>query len=409
MTEIGTVTAASKREAAGGGSRVLATSCAAHMLHDGFSDLLYVLLPVWQAEFALSLVQVGLLKTLYSGFMASLQMPAGLLAERIGERSLLVLGTALAGGGYLLAGWSGSFFALCCCLALGGTGSSVQHPISASLTARAFEGKRLRAALSTYNFSGDIGKVALPAATAWLIAGWQWRWATTALGGLGLLVALGVLMALHANGEGSVQRPTGAAKAEAHPRLEPAMARRGFGALAAIGVIDSATRTGFLTFLPFLLIAKGASVPTVGLALSLIFAGGATGKFVCGVIAAQVGILRTVILTEIGTAAGIVMLLPLPIEPILFMLPLIGVALNGTSSVVYGTVAELAPAESRARAFGLFYTVTIGAGAVSPTVYGLFSDALGVPLLLVVVASVVLLVLPLTMPLRAPLRRLNAS
>ena len=39
---------------------------------------------------------------------------------------------------------------------------------------------------------------------------------------------------------------------------------------------------GFLTFLPFLLRAKGADLPLVGVALTLIFAGGAAGKLVCG-------------------------------------------------------------------------------------------------------------------------------
>ena len=44
---------------------VLAVACGAHFIHDGFSDLLYVLLPVWASEFGLSFAQVGLLKTLY--------------------------------------------------------------------------------------------------------------------------------------------------------------------------------------------------------------------------------------------------------------------------------------------------------------------------------------------------------
>ena len=35
---------------------------------------------------------------------------------------------------------------------------------------------------------------------------------------------------------------------------------RGFTALSAVHVIDNSTRTAFLTFLPFLLIAKGSSV-----------------------------------------------------------------------------------------------------------------------------------------------------
>jgi len=67
--------------------RTLAACCGAHVLHDGFSDTLYVLFPVWQAAFGLSFAQVGLLKTLYSGSMAALQVPASLLAERVGERA----------------------------------------------------------------------------------------------------------------------------------------------------------------------------------------------------------------------------------------------------------------------------------------------------------------------------------
>jgi len=45
---------------------------------------------------------------------------------------------------------------------------------------------------------------------------------------------------------------------------------------------------------------------------------------------------------------------------------------------------ELVPAERRARAFGIFYTCTIGAGAVSPSIYGLLSDIAGLPVALVV-------------------------
>src|SRR5258708_6667462 len=116
--------------------RMLGTCLGAHILHDGFSDLLYVLLPVWQAEFGLALSQIGFLKTVYSGAMAGLQVPAGLMAERIGERSLLAVGTAAAAIGYLLIGWSGGFLALIACLALGGLGASVQHPLGSSLTAR---------------------------------------------------------------------------------------------------------------------------------------------------------------------------------------------------------------------------------------------------------------------------------
>ena len=72
------------------------------------------------------------------------------------------------------------------------------------------------------------------------------------------------------------------------------------------------------------------------------------------------------------TALGLLALLPLPLDLGLILLPAIGVALNGTSSVLYGTVPELVPAQRRERAFGVFYTGAIGSGALSPVLYGLF-------------------------------------
>lgn len=386
--------------------RTLGVCCGAHVLHDGYADLIYVLLPVWQAEFSLTLVAVGFLRSLYSASMALLQMPSSFLAERIGERAVLALGTMLVGAAYLLAGWTGSVVALALCLVIGGSGASVQHPLGSTLTARAFEGRSLRAALSTYNFAGDIGKVLLPAAGAAMIAAWQWRWTTSLLGLAGIGGGLVIFAILHPPPATRATPPASAGEEAVPvpvPALPAALARRGFRALAAVGIVDSATRTGFLTLLPFLLAAKDADVAAIGAAVSLVFVGGATGKFVCGVVASRVGVLRTVILTECATAAGILLLLPLPLASSFLLLPFIGVALNGTSSVLYGTVAELAPAQRRARAFGFFYTATIGAGALSPTLYGRVSDLVGVATSLALVAAMVLLVLPLTILLRAPL------
>src|SRR5438045_7911544 len=86
--------------------RTMAVACGAHILHDGYTDLLYVLLPVWQAEFGLGYAEIGLLRALYAGAMAGFQVPAGFIAERIGGPLLLGIGTALAGVGYLVAGAS---------------------------------------------------------------------------------------------------------------------------------------------------------------------------------------------------------------------------------------------------------------------------------------------------------------
>src|SRR3954470_19797898 len=173
--------------------RTMAVTCGAHVLHDGYTDLLYVLLPLWQAEFGLGYAEVGLMRALYVGALAGFQMPAGILAERFGGQLILGLGTALAGIGYLVAGASASFAMLVFALVIGGLGSGVQHPIGAHLVAQAFIGARSRTALATYNFSGDLGKMAFPAATAWLLTLMPWRAAVTVIGIVGLCAAGAIL------------------------------------------------------------------------------------------------------------------------------------------------------------------------------------------------------------------------
>jgi MFS family permease len=379
---------------------VLAVTCGAHFIHDGFSDILYVLLPVWAGEFGLSLAQVGLLKTLYTGGMATFQVPAGILAERRGEARLLAAGTAVTALGFLIAGLTGGFVALLVCLAAAGLGSGCQHPLSSSLVAKAYETGPRRTALGTYNFSGDLGKVAAPALVALALPWLGWRGAVQIYAAVGLVGAAAILVLLGRLDAG--RRPAAAAAGTAPERGAGSGIRdvRAFTAISAIHVIDNSTRTGFLTFLPFLLIAKGATVRSVGLALMLVFIGGAVGKFACGALADRVGVIRTVVVTELVTGVGILLLLTLPLAACLLALPVLGIALNGTSSVLYGSVADLVSSDRRARSYAIFYTLGIGASALSPFVYGLLGDWGGVPLTLTVVGIVVLFTLPFTLPLR---------
>jgi FSR family fosmidomycin resistance protein-like MFS transporter len=379
--------------------RALGVACGAHALHDGYTDLVYVMLPIWQGEFGLGFAALGLMRTVFSGTLAGFQIPAGFLAERFGAASVLALGTALAGLGYIFAGLSSGVAALVVALFIGGLGASTQHPLASSLVPHAFAGPRSLKALGTYNFAGDIGKMILPAAAALMFIAVPWRHALMILGALGAVAALAIFVVMprfndsqeSSRKEDHARGGTGAVKPFAFPLL------------LSVGVIDSATRMAFLTFLPFVLTAKGASVQVVGLALSLVFVGGAMGKLVCAFIGARIGAVATVWLTETVTALGIVTLLPLSLEPALMLLPVVGIALNGTSSVLYGSVPDLVEPAWRQRAFSIFYTGTIGAGAVSPAIYGLLGDAVGIPTALMVIAAVVLVTLPITLVLRPAL------
>src|SRR5689334_8832699 len=135
----------------------------AHALHDGYTDLIYVMLPVWQAEFGIGFAALGLMKTVFSGTLAGFQVPSSMLAEKYGAALVLALGTALAGVGYGLAGASSGLVGLILALFVGGLGASTQHPLASSLITRAFGPGRTMKALGAYNFAGDIGKMTVPA------------------------------------------------------------------------------------------------------------------------------------------------------------------------------------------------------------------------------------------------------
>lgn len=380
--------------------RALVAGGIAHGIHDGLSATVYVLLPIWQQEFGLLLTQVGLLKSMYSGAMASFQVPAGFLGERRGERMPLVVGTAISGVAFLALGAAPGFIALLVTLFVVGVGASAQHPLASSLVARAYDEGPRRSALGIYNFAGDLGKFLLPVTAGFALVTYDWRWVTSGFGIAGLTVAVGILFLLAASRP--MVRPPGAKALRSTDTGGDGWGVRdwrGFQALGAIQVVDDGARAAFLTFLPFVITAKGGSVATAGVALTLVFIGGAAGKFACGVLAERFGVIRTVLVTEIMTATGIVLLVLLPLTPALFLLPILGVVLNGTSSVLYGTVAELVVPERRARAFGLFYTLGSVAGGIAPTLFGVLSDMAGVEASMTTIGAFVLLTLPLALVL----------
>ncbi|MGL5271593.1 MAG: MFS transporter [Selenomonadaceae bacterium] len=377
--------------------RALFSAGLAHFIHDGLTDMLYIFFPLWQTQFLLSFAEIGFLKTIFSGAMALGQIPASYLAQKAGSIRLLLLGTLLTSTSFILYQSITSPLLLFLLLLLGGLGSSVQHPLSSSIITTVIKDPYpRRIALSTFNLAGDVGKLIMPGLAAAIIhISSSWQQAAFFCGLLGLL------------GTGILGQSTRALvlenppqKATTAPASTSAAFPPAFWALLLIGIIDSSTRMGFLTFFPFLLQANAASIGTIGLALSLVFAGGATGKFFCGALAAKAGALPTVIFTELLTAACIfsILYLPLPIQIALSFF--LGIALNGTSSVLYGSVPELVCSEKYQQAFAIFYTGTIAAGAVSPWIYGVLSDFLGMTAAIIIIAGMVLSILPLTAFLR---------
>ena len=381
--------------------RSLGSCCAAHTLHDGFSDVTYVLLPLLAQTFGLSLSQVGLIRSAHRTAMAAFQIPAGLFAERFGERNLLAFGTLVAALAFLGLGYASGFWMILVALFFAGLGSAVQHPLASTIISHAYPDEGRRAALGTYNFFGDVGKFAFGGAVSLcLLAGIGWQVPVIAFGVIGIATAVAIFIFV-----AQTQASHAHASVTPEPKAKGWGIRSpvGFGALCAIEVLDSSTRSGFLTFIAFLLIAKGVPAGWAALAVPLILVGGMAGKLACGFIAERVGIARTIVITEVATGVGILATLALPGIGVMILLPLLGVALQGTSSVLYATIGDLVSKDRLPRVFGLFYTLGSLCGIAAPLGYGLLGDTAGVDTAIGVIGVAVLLTVPLSAVLRPTL------
>ena len=365
-----------------------------HVFHDSIADGLAVLLPFWRTAFQLSLTQVGLLVTCFESATALFQVPAGFLGERYGERRLLTLGTIVTALSFMLLAFTGNIYHLGILLVIGGLGAGVQHPLASSMVSKAYEGGNRRVALGTYNFTGDMGKFLFPAMAAIFLSVIGWRQLCFGYGLLGLTMTTVLFLMLHRVRIGGPELQ--AAGTSWKSRGWGIENKKGFASLSLIGFIDAAVRTSLITFLPFVLISKGMPMASGGLALSLLFIGGACGKFACGMLAEKIGIIRSIVITEAVTGFGILYLYAAGVTGIFIFLPVLGMALNGTSSVLYGTVADFVLTSHVPRAFSLFYTAIIIAAALAPPVFGWISDTAGVNFTIICVGLAALMTLPVT-------------
>lgn len=382
-------------------AQYLFSFCAFHFLDDGFTDSIYLLLPFIAAELHLSFSEVGLLKGFFSASMSLFQFPLSLLGERIGELTVIASGTFGLAGGYLLLSTAYTFPAIFISLILAKGMAAGQHGLGSSVLSRIFEDSGRRAAMGTYNFSGDMGKVCLPFIAALMINLWGWRPAIFTLS-LGGLAAGAVLWNLARQKEVPASLVKPQENFTMAGRCWGIRDRKGFAALLTIGIIDISVRMVLLTFLPFLLLQKGIPAAQVGFALTLLFAGGAVGKFVCGFLAEWLGVIPMVVATEALTSAGIVSLYWAPPAVLWVLLPLVGIVLNGTSSVLYATVADIISPSGRSRGYGFYYAITLGSGAVAPMIYGMITDLLSLSFTIIATALMVLPTIPLSRFLSSP-------
>jgi MFS family permease len=93
---------------------------------------------------------------------------------------------------------------------------------------------------------------------------------------------------------------------------------------------------------------------------------------------------KVVMVSEFLTALFIILLLSISLPHLFVPLALVlGVVLNGSSSVLYSLVASFFKLENRTRGYALFYTIYLLSGAAGPVLYGLLGDVWGLDVIFI--------------------------
>ena len=365
-----------------------------HIWSDLHFALMFPLLPLIESDMGLSFTQVGILRATYSGASAVLQIPAGFIAESMGEFWLLLAGNVWVSFGLIGMALAPAFVLLVALSFFGGLGGGFQHPLASSMVSRAYDDRGRSTAVGTVNFAGDLGKLIAPPIVSGAIAvNMGWRQLLWVIG----LASL-VFMAISALTRRVVDIGRPARGATEHSASGGARTRlSGFTTLSGIGMLDSTARTASLTFLPFVLIARGMDGSQAIGMLTFAFIGGAVGKFAVGWLGDRFGTVSLVWATKGMTAVLIVMALYAPMAMMIPLLLVLGIGLNGTSSILYATVAEYVPADRRGRFYGFFYTTNEIGTVAAPICYGIVADAFGLNATMLLMGGVTALILPVSL------------
>ena len=370
----------------------------AHMMVDGYGNILAPLLPLLITRLNLSLAAAGILTMLYQLSASVAQVGFGHLADRWRPRLLVMAGPVLSVAVLSFVGLSWSPLMLGAILVLGGLGGAAFHPPAATL-AHQLGGERPGLAMSIYISGGTLGFSLGPLMFAPFAQHFGMEWTPLlALPGL-VVVAFFIARVPRIEWEPHTSQGLRALRPYALP----------LGLLYMIVVLRTMTSIAFATFLPVMLTRRGLSVGAAGaIVAGYLFAGG-LGGFLGGPAADRWGPKRVIAWSLVAACPFLLVAPLLHGAPFIIVLAIGGFFLQSTLpvNVIFGQA--IAPV-SAATVSSLMMGFAWGSGGMTVPLTGYVADRIGIERTLVGLALVPLVAAACALPLPGgPLRRRPAE
>ncbi len=376
-----------------------------HGANEFFSVALPPIIPLLVTDLGISYAQAGFLLTIFFVMYSIFQLPAGVLADRVGKKRLLVAGLAGMSGGIALAATAGSYETLLIAQAIAGISGSTFHPTGMSLISDVETGSTEGKAMGVFGFGGMVGTMASPVLIGGLAVFAGWRVALGVAAILGIVVTL-VFIPLFS--EPSDEQPADHSADERQPRpdggrsfsfrspLRSAMRvlnvplTRGIAVLFCVTVLISLQSRAIQTFTTSYIAAGtggSASVGNLGFfalllggSLSSLWAGSLSDRFDRG----SLGVVAALGTALLVGATVFVARLPsgIPTELLFAFLAIwffvIGAVMYACVPVKNALISEQAEREFSGSLFGVIQTASAIGSASGPAVFGVLATDWGI-------------------------------
>ncbi|HEX7936434.1 MAG TPA: MFS transporter [Paraburkholderia sp.] len=355
--------------------------------------------PRIQSEFHLDAIQMGIVLSAFFWSYALLQLPAGLLADRFGQKKVLGLAVLWWSLATALTGIASGFRSLVGLRIALGVGEAGAYPSNAGIATRWFP-RRERATVAGIFDSGSKlgGAIALPL-IAWMLAAFDWKMTFALTGALGLVWFVAWQLSFT---DSPVDHPRvnaaelayiesdklALSEAPARPQWRRLFAHRNIWAMCIGFFMINYNSYFFITWLPtYLMKERGLSVLQMGWVASLplllsivveIFAGWASDRvFASGKLSLTATrklflVIGLVMASSIGLAAFA--------HSAWLAVLLLCIAKSGTTvaaSQVWALPGDVAPSNAVSMVAGLQNTVSNLGGVIGPIVTGAIVGATG--------------------------------
>lgn len=379
----------------GRGQALLGTLTAAHFSHHVTNSLLNPLLPSIRDAFGLSYAQSGVAVSAFALSAGLANAPWGLLADRLGSRTVIVGGLLLMGAVSVALATAGAYWQLLAFLVLMGIVSGSYHAPAAALIARTFSPRVRGAVMGMHITGGHLSFFAAPALAGFLVMQ-SGTWRTPYLAFAIAPVALGTLLWLVAP---RVQERTPAGDRFAAFR-EIGRVFRDVGPIVSLSVVFQFGLAAVLAFLALYFVdSRGISPALAAVLFGVPQLVGIVGSPVGGWLSDHVGRRNVIVgaLTLLGPA--IFALTVVPNEALVPVLIVFGLLWAMRSTVTETLVMDSAPPGRRATVLGAFYLANAEIGGLGAPLFGLLAEGVGlttaygwIGIAFVVMSAVVLVV-----------------